>query len=348
MSHHPRPRRSRAHRCAALSAALFSCAALTLSAGDAAAQAPDFSTRMTARKLADEALKLFDQKDYAAALDKFDIANQLTPAPTLAVRSARCLVQLGRLVEASERYLDVVRMKVPANAPFQHKKAQVEALDEREQLLPKIPSLLLNLDGPLGKGVEVSLDGKPFPAALLGQKQPLDPGKHEIAAVRKDYTLRRSIDLREGQQETLTLKFPPLPVVARSLEPPPPERSTYRTLGWVGVGAGGGLLLLGAANGVAALIQRGALLDDCPEQRCLPEQHGAADLYDVTRVITSAGLIGGAVLGAAGVTLLVLDLDHPASPAPPAPDAARDAARHPPLRLGVSVDWGGATVRGIF
>ena len=76
------------------------------------------------------------------------------------------------------------------------------------------------------------------------------------------------------------------------------------------------------------------------KQHLVPAQGAAAE-------VVAAGLIGGAVLGAAGVTVLVLDLDR-ATPTSPAGGAPRDAARHPPLQLGVRVDWGGAVVHGIF
>src|SRR3954468_13501151 len=101
--------RSRRSRSAA--AAL---AALLLSAAPAFAAPPESAdaaaARSTARKLGQEAVKLFENSEWAAALEKFNTADSLVPTPTLGLYAARCLVKLDRLVEASERYLEVTRM----------------------------------------------------------------------------------------------------------------------------------------------------------------------------------------------------------------------------------------------
>lgn len=323
--------------------ALCSALVALAPAGEAAAQPVDYATKMTARKLADEALKLFDKGEYEAALQKFELADQLVPAPTLGVRAARCLVKLGRLVEASERYLEVVKMQLPPAAPLQHKKAQAEALDEREKLMPRIPTVLVTLKGPRGDGVEVSLDGKKLPDALLGQEQPIDPGKHKLEAARKDTTVKREVDLKESDKANVELKLPPLPLPPPP--PEPPEAKTYRALGWIGISAGAGLFLVGVGNGLAAIAQQSALLEKCPDRRCTPEHHAADSLYDVTRAISTAGLIGGVALGGAGLTLLLL---APKAPAPAAPSAAGGAGEAMAPRADIFITWGGAGVRGIF
>jgi len=324
-------------RCAAALAAL--CVALA-AAGPARAQPVDQATRATARKVAAEALTSFEKGEYAVALEKFELANQLVPAPTLALRAARCLEKLGRLVEASERYLEVTRMKLGATAPFQHRKAQVEALQERDKLAPRIPSLEVALEGPVGKGVTVSLDGKPVPGALIGQKQAIDPGKHVVEAARADTKVKREVELREGEESRVALELPPLPVPPK----PPPPPSPLPTYGWIALGVGAGGLAIGLANGVAALAQQGSLEERCPDRNCPPEAHGDADLYDATRVITTVGLAVGAAFAATGVTLLVL------APAEGTRSGGRggDDGRPPPPRAAAFVTWGGAGVRGIF
>jgi hypothetical protein len=107
----------------ALAVALVAMA--TLGAAPAFAQAIDPSTRAAARKLGEDAGKLFESGDYAGALEKYNLADQLVPAPTLGVRAARCLVKLGRIVEASERYLDVTRIKLEKSALGVQRKALV-------------------------------------------------------------------------------------------------------------------------------------------------------------------------------------------------------------------------------
>src|SRR5262245_51329128 len=78
--------------------------------------AADEETRAKARAIGEEALALYDQGRYIEAFDKFQSASDLVKAPTLDLMAARCLVKMGRLVEASERYLDVTRMTVDDKA----------------------------------------------------------------------------------------------------------------------------------------------------------------------------------------------------------------------------------------
>src|SRR5262245_48814497 len=101
---------------------------VVLSARGALAAGPDDAqARITARRLGAEAVKLYDTGYYVAALEKFDAASSLLPTPTLSLYSARCLVKLGRLVEASERYLTATRMTLDKNAPSVMLRAQVDA-----------------------------------------------------------------------------------------------------------------------------------------------------------------------------------------------------------------------------
>src|SRR5262249_5440698 len=74
--------------------------------------AVDDQTRAKARTIGEEGLALYDQGRYIEALDRFQSASALVKAPTLDLMAARCLTKMGRLVEASERYLDVTRMTV--------------------------------------------------------------------------------------------------------------------------------------------------------------------------------------------------------------------------------------------
>jgi hypothetical protein len=312
---------------------------MTSAVGQGLAQPIDPASRITARKLGAEAIALFDKGEYAVALEKFELANQLVPSPTLALRAARCLVKLGRLVEASERYTEATRMKLDASAQLVQRKAQVEALKEREKLTPRIPSLEVVIEGPQGKGVTVTLDGKTLSPALLGQKQPVDPGKHELEAQRADTKVRREVELAEGEEARLALKLPPLPVPP----PPPVPPSPLPMYGWISVGVGAAGIVVGAANGVAAMAQQGSLVDRCPDRRCPPDAHGDADLYDVTRKISTIGFIAGGVIAAGGVTLLLIAPDEPA----PAPLTASAPPRLAP-RAAVYITLGGAGARGFF
>ncbi|MDC3961990.1 tetratricopeptide repeat protein [Polyangium jinanense] len=261
----------------------------------------DFATRSAARKLGEEGIALFDKGQYAEALEKFNLADQLVPAPTLGLRAARSLVKLGRLVEATERYLAVTRMDLSrTQVTPAFRKAQADALKEREELLPLIPSLTIEVTGPLGDGITVYVDGTQIPLALLGQKRPIDPGPHEVEVRRGETKVKKKVDLVVKQTEKVVLMLPPLP------KPKPPEPDPFwRTIAWVGIGVGaGGMVAFGVTGGLA-LSKEQELTTKCPNRTCQPEFHADADFFDALRYATTAGLVVGVVGLGVGVPLLI-------------------------------------------
>jgi len=262
--------------------------------------AEDVATKSAARKLGEEGIALFDKGQYGEALEKFNLADQLVPAPTLGLRAARCLVKLGRLVEASERYLEVTRMdlsRIQITPAF--RKAQAEALKEREELLPLIPNLTVEVTGPIGDGITVYIDGEQIPAALLGQKRPIDPGKHDIEVKRGEAKVKKSVDLMVKQQEKVVLELPALP------KPKPPEpNGTLRALAWVGIGVGAGGFIAFGVNGALLLSKQNDLIGKCGTDRTCPaEFQSDVDTFDLLQVGTTAGLVAGVVGLSVGIPL---------------------------------------------
>ena len=113
----------------------------------ASAQQVDDATRSAARQLATDGSAAYQADDYAQAYDRFNRAYQLVHVPTVGIWAARSLVKLGRWVEASERYLELARAPLAADAPPEHLKAQKEANDERALLMPRIPNVRVLLEG---------------------------------------------------------------------------------------------------------------------------------------------------------------------------------------------------------
>ncbi len=317
-------------------AAITAVVLVTLGAPEARAQPIDLETRSAARRLGADGQKLFEAGNIAGALEKFNLADSLVPAPTLGLRAARCLSLLGRLVEASERYLDVTRIQLDRSAPAVMRKAQAEALAERDKLVPTIPSLDVTIEGPTGAGVTVIIDGKAVPPALLGQKRPVDPGTHRVEAKRADTTVSREVTLKVGEAGQVVLKLPPVPVPTK---PKPPDTFPYRTVGFVGVGIGVAGLLFGGVNGVLALITDQKLVIRCGSDRLCPASAWSqSDTFDLMRAFTTTGFIVGATGLAVGIPFLL------AAPGPPKP-----AVETPPAaRIDPWIGVGAAGVRGTF
>jgi hypothetical protein len=337
-------------RCAlsprALPLALAVAAALFVAAPAALADSVDPAARATARKLGGEAVKLFESGDFAGALEKFNTADSLVPAPTLGLYAARCLVKLGRMVEASERYLEVTRMQLDRGALAVMRKAQADAVAERDRLLPTIPTLEIQLEGPQGDGVQVTVDGKPLLAGLVGEKRPVNPGKYTLLAKRTDTVVARDVEVGVGEATRVVLTLPPLPA------PPAPRLPLLRKVGWAAIGVGGAGIVTGGVAGLIAISKGQSLLTACPLHVC-PTGAALAQAgpYNAARVASTVGFIVGAVGLAAGIPIVI------ASPGveyvyadghvmPTAPPPSRDA----PPRASVTpwITLGGAGVRGIF
>ncbi len=316
---------------------------LSLAASSALAQAPDPATRATARKLGADAVKLFEAGDYAGALDKFNTADRLVPAPTLGLYAARSLVKLGRLVEASERYLDASRMQLEKGPTLAvMRKAQADAITEREKLLPTIPTVTIRVEGPAGDGVKVAVDEHVIPAEAVGVPRPVDPGDHEITATRSDARASEKVSFELGAAREVTLKLPALP------PPPAPPVAVMplsRKLGWAFVGVGAAGATMAVASGVIAVVKEGGLKDKCPDElHCPKSQAPAIRSYDLAREFTTAGVVMGVVGVAISVPLLIVSprevYEYPDGRPAPAPSEK--------ARVEVYTTGAFAGLRGVF
>lgn len=161
---------------------LAALVAALLAATTAIAAPIDEPARAKARAIGEEGLSLYDQGQYIDALDRFERAFDILKAPTLELMAARCLTRMGRLVEASERYLDVTRMSVDDNASTVLKDAITTAAREREAVLARIATIEIVVEGPSASNSDVRIDGRPVPRAVIGVKTPINPGIHRIEA----------------------------------------------------------------------------------------------------------------------------------------------------------------------
>jgi hypothetical protein len=325
-------------------------AAAILCSGVTWGQAPvDAATRDSARKLGDEANTLFEAGDFAAALDKYERVDALVHLPAVGLRAARCLVKLGRLIEASERYLAVTRMQLAANALSVHKEAQALAESERAALAPRIASVVITVSG--ASDAEVTVDGKPVPAALLGASRAIDPGPHKIEGRRGSDVQKRTITAADGETVRVTLTFsgaapslPPAGSMQENRRTPPPDATpshgtsngTYRILGLSGLGIGAVGLGVGTITGLVAMGKKTDLSanDECgPDLNCPLARHGDAENYNTLRNVSTVGFVAGGVFAAAGAVLFVMSSSG----------AAKTSAR-----LGVWMGPGSTGVSGTF
>ena len=314
--------------------------ALLLAASTAGAQPVDAATKSAARGVAEEALKLYDKGDYAGAYDKANRANELVHAPTMALLTGKCLEKLGRLVEASEKYLEASRAPLEAGASAAQKSAQTEADKARAALMPRIPQVELALDPP-APDAEVTLDGKAVPAAMVGIKRPIDPGKHSVAVSRGGAMANQDFTLKEADSVRVVLKAPVgKPGVAYYAPPPggapvvmmyppgtvpPPPAMQRRSTGVFVTGIV--LIPVGAITSIiggAMLAFGSATSSSCDQFGCSDTSGGASGTGAAVLAVGGLMLVGGIVMTVVGGKkvpvdqALMLDPRH----SPPSPKAS--------------------------
>lgn len=253
----------------------------------------DEATRNAARKIAEEGLALFSAGNYAEALAKFDRAGGMVRAPTMGLMAARSLVKLGRLVEASQRYLAVTQMTLEPGASEAFRNAQTDAAKERSELLPRIPTLWVTLEN-AQPGAAVTLDGRPLSGAQLGASVPVDPGQHTVVAIFEGTSKTEHVLLQEGEQRRLTLSVGA------------PRTNGLKVAGIVGLAAGGASLIAFAVTGGLALAQDARFKEKCPSGTCSAGLKGDLASYDSTRFAATGTLVTGVVLAGAGALMIGL------------------------------------------
>ena len=278
---------------------------------------PDEATRTAARALGMAGVDSYQAGDYAAANDKLEKAYGLLQVPTLGLWSGRALVKLGKWVEATDRFLEVASLQVPAGEYAIQKQAQADAKEELKALSARVPLVIVKVEGAELSDCAVSVDGQPVATSLLKAGRLMNPGKHVIEGQRGSDKASAEITVADGERATAVLKFPAAPPGPATLPPPPPVSaprppvdnagSAQRTWGWVTLAIGGAGVAVGGITGGLALGKKSDLESNpnCTGTRCASSEQDAVDAYNALNTVSSIGFIGGGVLAATGIVLLV-------------------------------------------
>jgi hypothetical protein len=319
----------------------------------AQAQSGEEASRAAARKLGYDGVEAFQAGQYAIASQKLEKAFAVLRVPSLGVWSARALVKQDKLIEAADRYVEVVRLPLGAGDLAVQKQAQVDAQSELEETQRLTPTLLIRVEGATGGAVSIKVDGAPLASQLVGEAAPFNPGNHQVVGDWAEQRVTAAVTLSPREQKQITLKFGAQgstraaasaaagaepsggQAVGGVSEPPavdtagsPPSR---RALAWTALGAGGVGLALGAVTGALAVSKRSRLDQNpgCADDHVCPRELSAdVDSLNTMRTVSMVGLIAGGVLATAGVVLVLT--------APKRPEAPRAALWMSPTSVGLS------------
>ncbi len=320
---------SRAPRLAAALLAALAAAALPAGASAQDAPSPDAGRSEPARagvvsveeaRLLDAARDLgrdgvrhFENGNWERARELFRQAYALVPAPTLALREARALVRLGRLVEAAEAYARAASAPSGPSVSRAFRAASAEASQELTDLRARIPRLLVTVEGDGAADAQVEQDGRDLPRGLVGVERAVDPGTHRLRAYVADREVSAVVVLRERQSGAVVLRLPapPRPRVAAAPPPSVDAGAALRPLGWIGVGVGAAAMSLGVTAGAGAAATKADLDRACAPSGCPAASRDDLDTFGSLRALAIAGCITGAVLATGGVAVLLLTSGAP-------------------------------------
>lgn len=263
-----------------------------------------------AEALFNEARRLEKAGDPVGACAKFEESYRLDAAPGTLLNVAECSRRGGKSATAWGQFLEAERLFRRRNddrrAEFaKSKAAELEPRLARVRILaPDAPaSLVLRRDG-----VELG-------AASLGAELPVDPGEHVLSAEAPGFEpLELRFEAVEAEsREVLVPKLVPRP------EEEPPEASsaalrlggagggddTWRTVGWITAGVGAASLVAGGVF-IGLTAERTSAADErCPGKVCDAEGIAIVGEAETYANVANVTVIGGAVLAAAGLGLLL-------------------------------------------
>jgi hypothetical protein len=288
---------------------------------------PDAETRTMARELALQGANAFETGDFTTALDRFNRAVSLYRAPSLTLMQARCLTRLGRHIEALDRYEETARSPLLPDSPEAYQQAVQDAKTESEALRAQVPQVVLRVvsKSQLPENLEVELDGKSVPKALINVRRPIDPGTHEVRVSAPLYeTITRQITVEVGTSQLVLIPLERIPE-RRVIEvaPPPPlalkekpeaVRSTAspsRGIAYVALGTGVVATSVGLVTGLIALNKKSDLDNVCAGG-CPADRADEIDSWRLNRTISYVGF--GVGLAATGVGAYLLIAGSPQSP----------------------------------
>src|SRR5688572_16619112 len=240
---------------------------------------PGEEYRDDARRLATEAATHYEAGDYALALDLFLRAGRLYDAPTLKFWQARCLEQMGRLVDAEARYAEVARTRVDDDAPEAFLSAQRDSEAALAELRKRLPTITIVIHQ--AKDIsKVELDGRVLPPPLVGAPVAVDPGTHVIKVTRSSGPERvESVAIVESQAQVVHVNFeapkqtPLVPIMTLAAEEPESTTDWHTTLGLSSLALGTVGLGVGVIAGVQAMDKYKTLEDNCPDGGCDKDFH---------------------------------------------------------------------------
>jgi hypothetical protein len=328
----------------------------------ALAQGPtEASAMVEARKLFAQGSAFYLAGKYADALEVLKASRDLVPSPNSELVIARCLRELGRLVEAQEMFAsaEVEARRRAAEGTQKYEKTANSASTEGAAVRALLGTLRIRIEG-VQANTKLEIDGLPSSIPVDGDvvvwhtpgdvavsvRTSTGAEQKQVATLRAGAAITMSFAAPQppGAREPISLEPPnePLVFAARPAEGPTPTARESSGGSWATAAAltTGALALGGAGVFIGFHLDANSayrqLFNSCGKTGgCGPAERSKADSGKTSQLIANVGLIAGSAAAAAALTFTIISVSHPSS---------RAAGANRGLRLvvcGASVQIGG-------
>jgi len=303
--------------------ALVACVLLTTSllyASDAA----------LAEALFQEGKQLAVQERWGEACPKFEASYRADRTLGTLLNLADCHEHLGHVATAWAEWNEAIEM-----AKRSGDDRADYAAGRRDKLTTRLPKLEIAVTRPAA-GLDVYRDQVRVEPGAFNAALPVDPGPHEVSVRRGEVVLdRRAVSTQEGSVARVELDLAaidrafPAPQSVQSGAASAPQADApgrgQRTLGFIVGGVGAAALLTAGAFGLVAISSKSKAdePDHCVDKYCGPDGLESADKAQRFAELAQWVGLGGFIVTAAGVTLVLT--------APSAPERAARVWRLTPF-----------------
>jgi hypothetical protein len=197
--------------------------------------------------------------DYETACRSFEASQQLDPAGGTALNLAECEQGRGHVASAWQHLREALDLLPAGDDRIPMARARVRELE------PRLPHLTIRLAGDAPSGTTVTRDDVEVTGAMLGFRQPLDPGHHVIRVVAPGRA-ERSYEITSVEGVPLDLDVEPGEKVTSTT--PRTPMTTRRKVGLIVAGFGVAATGVGVAEGIAVLSRSNQKNRLCPDNVC--------------------------------------------------------------------------------
>jgi hypothetical protein len=286
----------------------------------------------------------FEAGEFQAAADEFGASFAIVASPNARLYRARCLLQLGKSVEAYAEYgRTMVQALELAKQEARYQRTADAATAERRELERELAFVRMSVHRS-DPETRLFVNGEEIRRTAWGEPVPVMPGPVKVELVTPGYPTReQALELEKGSSQELVLDVGEKPPSARTEEraaPTAPRARNAEDLGektslrpYAYASAGLGLVGFGAFAVLGTMSKKDfeELEATCENGVCPADEGARIERGQREQTWANVGLVVGAVGLSSAVTLWLLE----------PPDE-----RGPSARIGVRLLPNGAAIRG--